>query len=367
MDRTEHIRLLKETGGVVIPIIRATLDAVAVADRPCFELFPSRRLLHEQPLLRPYLVRLGYEIAGGTNWRTIAPGCAAAELFNISTYQANIAFDSKLCVTTPEERGSQYASAMITLSAAVDLLQRSAPTCETFAMISGDLHAANADIYAAQLEEIALASRSPGDYERAPEAFRSEYELRCRRLGGSLTRWCLATGARFAGDLEVSRQLAVIGDELGTAGQMLNDMADLVPEDVIGNRTFAVRYQNAYSDLCNRRLTLPIALAFRHGSSDVRDLLERARLCGAVPTDVHRALTASIAECGVFARMREELSIRYKRIRRLIGELPGGDGRRRLFVAATSLLYNKYFSTVRSLGKTISITEVDEWQACVLN
>ncbi|MFA5382830.1 MAG: polyprenyl synthetase family protein [Candidatus Micrarchaeia archaeon] len=55
---------------------------------------PRLRISNSQPTLRPFLVRLGYEITGGKDYLDILPIMAAVELLNMSTYVIDDIFDN---------------------------------------------------------------------------------------------------------------------------------------------------------------------------------------------------------------------------------------------------------------------------------
>lgn len=59
-------------------------------------MFLYKRRLTKKVWLRPFVVASVYEYFSGKSYVNILPAVAAAEVFNISTYQSNIVFDDKI-------------------------------------------------------------------------------------------------------------------------------------------------------------------------------------------------------------------------------------------------------------------------------
>lgn len=311
-------------------------------------LFVRRRTNDAQPLLRPYFVRLGYEVCGGTDWRQIAPACAAAELFNISTYQANVAFDGKLTVKTQEQRAEQFACSMISMGLANDVLMGCSVAPGVVNRISLNLQHVNSEIYRGQLLDLrvlnlnAITGRSDFD-----ELYRL-YELRCRLLGGELTAWCFSTGAVLAGangqDVSV---LTNVGLLMGTAGQMVNDIGDFVPLRESQSHNESERYQLPFSDLLSGKATFPVLYAFEAGDRDACHMLVSV-WHGEMrePVSLLR-LTERLNVIGAFSSAQRIIGKHTKAVRKAIRLLPNSAARDYLLLSVSSLTHNKYFSYLR--------------------
>ena len=207
-----------------------------------------------KPLLRPYLARLCYEAAGGTDWVARAPVFATTELLNISTYQINLCFDEKIGDggTTPT---AQFIASMLTFSAAIETSAATDVLGPSERSTAAQLLAStNAAVYLGQFLDTSVLTLSAFEptYRNDPSGFLEIYLQRCKLIGASTFEVC-AVGALAApsapGGLSAALTTFLFG--LGIAGQVLNDLADLIPTD-------ARSYTKAYADARMGRLTWPI-------------------------------------------------------------------------------------------------------------
>lgn len=264
-SRQAHFARSLETSEHVLPLIEQAI-AAACSPLPQFktqaDVFLQRRrnaVMQGRPLLRPYLGRCLYELAGGRNWKVIAPALAAIELHNISTYQSNLSFDGKIdwphTQTTPH---NQVMASMISISAAHTLLEQMRAmgiSAETIARSSARFHASNADVYLGQYLDLNILHISDTQdlaIWNDPD-FYASYAQRCELMGGGTFTAILiglymadnpALHARIEGPLEEYLRL------LGTGTQMTNDLGDYYLD---GSRP----YSASFMDLRRGRLTLP--------------------------------------------------------------------------------------------------------------
>ena len=75
-----------------------------------------RRRFEKPVWLRPYVMAHIYEFFSGQSYHKVLPAVAAAEVFNISTYQSNIIFDDKIQRKTNLDNVNQIISAFISLN-----------------------------------------------------------------------------------------------------------------------------------------------------------------------------------------------------------------------------------------------------------
>ena len=351
MDRSEHIRCMRETGEVVIPIIEAAYSRCADSDSrlaDAMSLFVSRRTTASQPLLRPYLVRLAYEVCGGRDWKEVARACAASEIFNISTYQANVAFDGKLTVSSQEERAEQFGCAMISMGlAALEVgLLNAGEAVRT--RIQCDLQRVNTQLYHGQLTDLRGLNLASIERITEFEALYDRYRQRCLKLGGELTRWCMTTGAILAGaDQSFVDVLAGIGARMGIAGQMVNDIGDLVPVHQSAIPAQSLRYQPAFSDILNGKITYPILFAFQLGDGEACRLALSIWREQIKHADVHIRLTQRLRKIGAFDAAKRVIRDLAKETRIMVRSLRKSAARDRLLLCTTSLTHNKYFTVLR--------------------
>lgn len=351
MERRKHIERMRETAAVVIPLIikayKQRYQGVPYIDRG-MRLFLDSRTAERQPLLRPYFVRLAYEICGGRDWIRIAPACAAAEIMNISSYQANVAFDGKLLVSSQEERAEQYACSMISLQYAQSVLLGMHLDNNTLCKILVEMQQANSEIYSGQILDITelqltkILSMCVG-----PDVFRI-YQLRCLKLGGEFTAWCLRLGGILAGYTQDQLEcLDIIGKEMGIAGQMVNDIGDLVTvkDSCVANQSH--RYQHAYSDLLNGKTTYPTLHAFAIGDSKACSQAIQIYKQQIIDPSIWSKYTARLLRIGAFEQARKEIRKHYNAAKQVLGKFSERDERRYFALALTTLTHNKYFTALR--------------------
>ena len=96
MEREEYFQALRETSGLVNPLLFGYLESGGFEEpvKTFVEKLPRRR--SKNPRLRDLLLRLSYQVSGGENWQGVIPPYAAAvELYNNSTYIINWFLDGK--------------------------------------------------------------------------------------------------------------------------------------------------------------------------------------------------------------------------------------------------------------------------------
>jgi hypothetical protein len=97
MDKNIYFSHMRETTEKVFPVIIRYAEKIREINYDLYKtvmFFIDKR--RQKLLLKPFLLRLSYEICGGNEWEEIIPACAAFELLNISSYQANSSFDNKV-------------------------------------------------------------------------------------------------------------------------------------------------------------------------------------------------------------------------------------------------------------------------------
>ena len=340
---------MQETADITIPLILQAFEPLTLASRALdsIHLFLDQRTRPHQPLLRPYLVRLAYELCGGRDWRSIVQACAAAEILNISSYQANVAFDGKLTIATQEERARQFGCAMLSLDCAQDLLARMGlPSASIMFLIRGMQHA-NREMYLGQIMDLTELQIDAVSKENA-EAMIDIYSERCRRLGGAFTAWCLGVGGHLAGasELELAR-LSEIGIEMGTAGQMVNDIGDYVATTHSAIRAETTRYQHVFSDVLNGKATYPILHAFAIGAATTTESARRIYREQEKDLSTLYSLSLDLRRIGAFDAARLVIRRHYSIARHLLRLFPRSTARSHFAVALTALTHNKYFTSLR--------------------
>ncbi len=280
MNKQEYIDYLKETSEKVSPVILEAFKTCEDLNENLFKIimhFVKRRL--NKPLLKPALLRASYEVCGGKEWGKIIPACAAFELINISSYQANSAFDNKLGILTDLQKESQFIASMISREVAFQIidLMRNDFTNNQLLTIFQCLAESNRYIYIAQHWDVNLLVFSRYEQYKDENKYMEEYIKRCYFGSGIFSGLCAYTGGILAGG--TNQQLSTLksfGEKYGLALHMVNDIGDYVPS-ILGSH---VRrdYQDQLSDFKNGRLTLPLYHFLMHGiPNEVGPILEMLR------------------------------------------------------------------------------------------
>lgn len=296
------------------------------------------------------LIALGfalYQLVGGNVTEEVIEACVAIELFNISTYQSNIAFDRKAGAIDTRARNSQFICSMLTLGAAERLLTVSAEKLNSTA--TSDLlmllRKTNDDIYRGQFYDLHLLASTILDNGITYEDYLKTYRLRCRLLGGRLISFCLQAGAILGGAEDpIIRNLDKLGEEIGTAGQMLNDLANLLPRRLVNSDLDG--YQPSYSDLRNHKITYPLFDLWIHAKEHaefVRELLKR----GDITDKDEEKLFDLLCEAGSIHRIRQVIARTYYDLKKRLRSLPTCHARKMLGIALSGLLTNKFFAAIR--------------------
>lgn len=253
---------------------------------PCLRRF--RRYLNHEPVwlsrvenrgsryLRPLVVRNVMETVTGDAdaWARFPGLLAAAELFNISTYQGDGALEDEGAIGNelPAEDaflrvGLPLSLSMIALSCAYNLVAEIPADRGTRELLCRTLISTMERVYRGQLQDGVDLRRSPSFDPMAlsePE-FRRRYLIRCLNLDGFQLAMCVLFGlapgglARPGGIPPWARQLLRVGIEFGVCLQILNDLEDFVTRDT----NLALR------DLKTGRVTY-FAYALWHHSPEAR-------------------------------------------------------------------------------------------------
>lgn len=356
MDKQLYIDYLKETADQATPIILDLVDAYKGVDEKLHQIlmhFVGRRL--NKPLLKPALLRATYELCGGKDWQRILPASAAFELINISSYQANSAFDGKLRVLTPLEKEAQFIAAMISrelAQQAVDRLQKDF-SLEQVTTVSRCLAKSNEFIYQAQHWDLNLLTWDNLDKYRDEHFFLQEYTKRCFYGSGVFTGQCAVAGGVLAGASESTLEaLKKFGESYGTALHMINDIGDFVPDapDNVLNKD----YQDRFSDFRNRRLTLPLYHFFSYGSADVVANVYRLSASNSISSQALHDVTALLLRTNSLSFAMEFASSHMKPADDHISHFPRTTARDALSTMLSVGSSNKYYSQLRAMTQTLS-------------
>ncbi len=236
MDKSHYFQMMRETSAKAYPLLLHHVDSVKGIDPELHQVMRyvvDRR--NKELLLKPFLLRLTYELCGGTAWAKTVPAAAAFELLNISSYQANSSFDNKHAVLSFPEKNSQFIASMVTRELCLECLSGAEGDFDTAVLdeLRADLSICNKHIYIAQHYDLNLLTTANLDRYRDEDRFMTEYTSRCFHGSGVFTGRCARAGALLAGaSSDECAALQRFGEEFGTGLHFMNDLSDFVPPGV---------------------------------------------------------------------------------------------------------------------------------------
>lgn len=342
--RNDYFILLRATSQTIKPLINSSLRRFVNKLGPSatyIRLLADQRLTDSAMLLRPFLVRLAYEAAGGSDWLTIAPVCAAAELLNISSYQSNLSFDGKHHLASQLDRSNQFIASALTREAAFELID----SLQVMNVKRAQSHFAvsNIQIYIGQHYDLNVLTAKSYDLSINFEQYLSAYRRRCYGLSGAFAEQCGRVGAILANaSSHIEDSLGTFGQEFGVGLQLVNDVGDFTPTPGIGTDTLRKNY-DCFTDLVEGRLTLPIAYALTHGFSSDREMLwNLIKNCSLTQKEKSIAFEC-VLRSGAFTYAKRLASEHKKHCKTMLHTLFPSLARDMLSIMASQLTTNKYF------------------------
>lgn len=274
MQKELYIKYLSDTSEQIFPIIKREIGNIALEEVELSKILSFFYTQRERKLLlKPTLFRLAYEICGGINFEKVKNIAAAFEVLNISSYQANSAFDNKMGVLDKEAKDSQFIASMLSREVASKLIlkDRNSLSQNLINQIIECISVSNSYIYKAQHYDLNLLSNANYEkYAAAEEKFRIDYHNRCYFGSGIFSGQTALAGAIVANaDKEKQEALQLFGEIYGAALHKINDLADFFPGEERSDKL----YQDNYSDLRNERLTFPVYKLRKDYAGKYKELL----------------------------------------------------------------------------------------------
>ena len=205
----------------------------------------------------------------------------------------------------------------------------------------------NSDIYIGQGYDLNDLNISKINFSISIEEYFEKYLERCEKLGGSLTSLCLEIGAILGNaDSEFISILNKIGWLLGTAGQMVNDIADFV----ILSETQEIKngYREQFNDIINGKVTYPLFYVLKNGKEFYKNrILEVLNGSRVLDLEEKKFLMEYLVKSGAISNTKMIILSYYKRLKKEIKKIPPSEARNLLSLSFSSLLTNKYFATIR--------------------
>lgn len=262
MKKDNYFKLMSETTQITKPLIWNYLESIEDDKlRRTLLFYPQKRFEKQKLFLRPLLIRLSYEAAGGKNWKDIAPIYAAYELLNISTYQSNLSFDKKQGITTPDKINNQFIASMITRELSQKLVYERLHNASHLNEVLNSLNNINCHIYEGQFYDLNILHMNNWKNFETMHEFMDAYISKCLCLSGIFFEECAYIGAVLGNNNEVAEQLRKFGRNFGIGLHIVNDIANFIPVLTSSESKYA-----EFADLKNFRLTLPIYYLLRYGN-----------------------------------------------------------------------------------------------------
>ena len=345
MEKERYLDLISETSAKVYPLLEKEVGEYASVDP---SLYSDLSFLYEQrrgkKLLKPTLFRLAYELCGGQDFDSVKGLAAAFEALNISSYQANAAFDNKMGMLDKEKKDCQFIASMLSLEIARRLISSCAASIPeaTLLRIQKCLSISNLNIYKAQYYDLELLSEAHYDrYLASGELFDRDYHLRCFFGSGVFTGQTALAGAIAANaSPEQQEALRQFGEIYGTALHRINDFADFVP----GPERCDKLYQDNYSDIRNGRLTLPAYVLHKQYKDQYDEILSILQRTGG--NEVSDRITQIICSTTIPAIVIESAEKAYLAAKQALNIFDASVPKQMLFTLISVLKSNKFFHRV---------------------
>jgi geranylgeranyl pyrophosphate synthase len=351
--REKYFSLMKEFTAKVQPQIQNYLNIYCFDNRvmPCLSFFFDKRI--KTPcLMRPFLVKLAYEVMGGKNTDEILPVAAIAEFINISSYQANSALDGKYGIFTKLEKDNQVIASMITLEMVEKILCNIDCTTVIKDRIRRLYYEANRYMYYGQFYELnTLNWRNLNFNKLTLDEYLEIYIQKCDYLGGTFFENVAISGAVLATDDEI--QIEYLGNcarNFGIGLGIINDMSDYLPSKypyVFPSYKTSV---DQYSDVKNGKIFLPVFYALKYGNFEQREHVIKILTSGNTLEEELIVLTSILHSTGAF-RFAFLLAQKYLKLaKKSLHKLEKNMSRDLLSVMLSSIRTNKYMYYLREIN-----------------
>lgn len=352
MDRIEYFEELRRTSDIIKPIIERYLGGIyqkheGVYKRTFF--LASERMKKDILLLKPFLVRLSYEITGGKHWERISPICAAAEIINISSYQANLSFDGKYGQYSRDDKNNQFIASMITRELASDMVydMNGSINLTQVEKIAHSFGESNKYIYVGQYYDLNILTWKSLHLFNDITSYLKLYTERCDYLSGLFSEQCALIGGILSDACEEELSaLKIFGRNFGIGLQIVNDIGDFVPSNSILGNSLKKSYDQ-YNDLRQGKITLPIFGVLRFGDDlQKKKILEILDTCNVSESNLAE-VTRIMISTGSFSFSKKLAKKYMKKAKDALRQFEPSYARSLLSMMASQIKSNKYFAALR--------------------
>lgn len=242
--------------------------------------YPKRS---NRPSLRLFLSRVCYLLSNRSVSAKHELLLSVPEIFNIGTYEANVAIDDKFIGQNHDSSSANIIRSHLWHSLVFDIVCNSRVLSESkIARIAAYYGQCYEEVYLGQDLDTGELLFSHEDLSEAE--FVRLYLRRCELIGASTIKTCAISAMLRDPEEQFPVELEALLTQIGVAGQMINDLSDCLPRNPV------VKHKSNFADLRNRRLTLPYFLLLRRGY-DPEYLTSRI----SSPTEAHDFLSRAFA------------------------------------------------------------------------
>jgi len=263
---------MREVSEAINPIILDSLDDVRFENIELHEFLkdisPFKKRVEKKEKLRPFFMRLVYNIVGSHESEEIDYACAAAELLNVSTYIFNAVFDGKGKPKTEQDINNHIIAGMLIRNKASEVLRKKQIGLEYL------LEEIDRDVYIGQYADLNQIKYGKKCYKNMDD-FLDDYIDRCYKFTGRFMENIAKIGAILGKASE--EQIEILGEygkNMGIVVQIVNDIGDFVPP-IEGNYDVEKIYQDQFSDMKQGKLTLPVYYVLTYGSDEDKQILDK--------------------------------------------------------------------------------------------
>lgn len=342
MQKDLYIRYLSETSNVISPILKKEIDDLALKEVELSEIlsfFYKKR--ENKLLLKPTLFRLAYEICGGQDFESVKKIATAFEALNISSYQANSAFDNKMGVLKKEEKDNQFIASMLSREITTKLILECDNTLphDIIDQILKSISVSNLYIYKAQHYDLNLLSMDNLEtYVLSKDKFDEDYHNRCFFGSGIFSGQTALAGAIVAGaGEEKQKALQSFGEIYGTALHKINDLADFFPGEERNDKL----YQDNYCDIRNGRLTFPVYQLFTKYKSKYDVLMKLLKK--PIEIDVKESVSDILRDTSLIEDVQETAKRAYSEAKQALNVFETSGSKSMLLTLLSVLDSNKFY------------------------
>lgn len=351
MDRKIYTEFLKSTSEMVYPFLENILQDIKKEDDTLFHIMNvmyKRR--NGKMLLKPALFRLTYELGGGNNFNEVLPIAVAFELLNISSYQANIAFDNKVGTLSKEEKDNQFIASMLSLELANKLIDTTIDYIglETTNKIKQLISEANSCIYKAQHLDLNILTFEHLNKFTDYGLFFQKYTERCFLGSGIFSGNCAVAGLLCSNTREIlfEERLLSFGRIYGNALHQINDLGDYFPDET----HYTKPYQDEFSDLRNGRLTLPLYLLFEKLENNDLEKLKYNIVNKSFSIKDYKSIQTNLVLYGITNHIKDNIKHQFKEAKEHLEIFPKSDSKSLLLSLLSILDSNKFYFRINKIA-----------------